>query len=228
MRRILKHIVSFFLVPITRWYLRKERVFLHKGVEFKIQPGVFHPGLFRSTVLLLEYLSTQTLMKSTFLELGSGSGVISVVAAKAGAEVTAIDLSELAVNNTTCNALINGVNVRVVLSDLFDHLEKKVFDWIVINPPYYPHAPKKVEDLAWYCGKDFEYFRKLFNTMEDYMYSNSHVIMVFTLSKELELILQLGRDKGFGFELLQKKRSFLDGYDVLYRIHKIKYPQKQA
>ncbi len=67
---LFKRVVSFFLVPATRWYLRKPRGYTYNGVDIVVQPGVFHPGLFYSTKFLLEFLREQPLAGKSLLELG--------------------------------------------------------------------------------------------------------------------------------------------------------------
>src|SRR5688572_20604022 len=116
MRRIIKRLVSAFLVPFTRWYLRKARVHTHKGIRVIVFPGVFHPGFFSSTHFLIKHLEQNNLKGKRFLELGSGTGLISLWASRAGATVVASELSAKAVANTAHNVKKHGAPVRVVHS----------------------------------------------------------------------------------------------------------------
>lgn len=71
------------------------------------------------------------------LDIGTGSGAIAIVLAKeSNAVVTAIDVSEKALEVAKENAKNLGVNVEFVLSDLFENLEGEKYDKIVSNPPY--------------------------------------------------------------------------------------------
>jgi predicted nicotinamide N-methyase len=55
------------------------------------------------------------------LDLGSGSGLVAIAAAMAGAaSVTASDVDHLAAAAVTLNAPVNGVDVNTVLADLLD------------------------------------------------------------------------------------------------------------
>lgn len=218
MRKILKRIAGTFLVPITRWYLRKERTFTYNNTTIHVFPGVFHPGFFHSTKFVLTYLGYQSLRGKSLLELGCGSGLISVVAAKAGANVTASDLSLKALENTKFNANLNEVFIKIVYSDLFDNVDKSTFDWIVINPPYYARKPESEPDLAWYCGENFEYFHKLFASLKDYMHHTSHVIMVLTKGAEVDAVKQIGEEHYFKLELLKENAVLFDERDYLFRV----------
>src|SRR5882757_6904648 len=113
MRKFLKRCVSLILIPATRWYLRKERTYTYHGVSVKIFPGVFHPGLFHSTKFLIDFLITQPIRDTSLLELGCGTGLISILCTKRGAVATASDVSPTALKNVTTNADINRVSVDI-------------------------------------------------------------------------------------------------------------------
>jgi len=220
MRKLFKRVISFVLIPFTKWYLRKERYFRYRDIAIVVHPGVFHPGLFYSTKFLLEFLDGRPLPGKKFLELGCGTGTIAVVAARAGAVVTASDLSLKAIENTKLNAQNNHVNIRIVHSDLFDALEIQVFDAIIINPPYYSQIPKNEEELAWNCGENFEYFWKLFSTIDRYINSDTEIIVVLTKGCDLKSIFTIAAHHNFSFILLREKAVLFDGRDFLYQLKK--------
>ncbi|MCX8173411.1 MAG: methyltransferase [Thermoplasmata archaeon] len=87
------------------------------------------------TFLLLEAVDVRTGMR--VLEIGTGSGYIAIHCALKGAEVTASDVSEKAIENARQNALANNVRVKFVVSDLFEKINEK-YDVIIFNPPYLP------------------------------------------------------------------------------------------
>jgi release factor glutamine methyltransferase len=220
MRAFLKRSVSIFLVPLVHWYLRKERIFKYEEISITVRPGVFHPGFFSSTLFIVEFLKNKPLAQGRILELGCGSGLISIVAARANGEVTASDLSSTAIENARSNFIQNKVDVKLAHSDLFDDIEKRQFDWIVINPPYYAHTIQNEADLAWHCGEDFQYFKKLFSALPDFMHPNTWIVMVLTQGCKLDKIFAIAEKFGFYFELLHEKRVLFDGKDFLYRIRR--------
>lgn len=228
MRKMFKNFASIFLVPLTQWYLQKKRRYTFRGTIVTVLPGVFHPGIFHSTVFILKYLEQQPLAGKTLLEIGSGTGLISIRAAKANALVTATDLSPIAIGNTTLNAQLNHAKINIIQSDLFTQLEKEIFDWIVINPPYYARKPQSESDLAWYCGENFEYFEKLFDQLKDYTSAKAQVIIVLTKGCDLQKIFQLGRQRSFEFELIRENKVLFDEKDFLYRIRPKAFDLPQA
>lgn len=166
---LLKKILNGFhpiLKPISSWYLSKPRKYTYRGIEIKILPGVFHPGLFFSTQVLLEYLEKESLHEKHLLELGAGTGLISIYCTQRGAHVTASDISQVALQAVRENAQANKAPVAVIESDLFDCIDPLDFDTIIINPPYYPKAISSEADRTWYCGERYEYFEKLFDQLK--------------------------------------------------------------
>jgi release factor glutamine methyltransferase len=73
------------------------------------------------------------------LDLCTGSGVLAVSAALAGARsVTAVDVSRRAVLTAQLNGLLNGRRIRARRGNLLDAVPGEQFDVIVANPPYLP------------------------------------------------------------------------------------------
>ncbi|SFQ03424.1 release factor glutamine methyltransferase [Amycolatopsis arida] len=116
------------------------------GREWTLLPNVFSPADTNSSLTHLELLDFP--VGGSFLEIGSGMGIIAVHAALAGCRsVVATDLNPAAVENTARNAERFGVadRVRCVHSDLFDQLpEHATFDVVywhsnnVWTPPSVP------------------------------------------------------------------------------------------
>src|SRR4051794_34878037 len=93
MRTAVKYIVGKTWQPLLVKYLSKTRSWQYKDIQLEIPSTVFHPGFFFSTKLLLGQIKKLSFKNTKVLELGAGSGLISIWAAKQGAEVTATDIN---------------------------------------------------------------------------------------------------------------------------------------
>jgi len=192
-----KSLVFRILYPASEKYLSKERNYRYKDVNFTVFPGVFHLGFFFSTKLLLKYLDTVELNGKYFLELGAGTGLISIYASKRGGFITASDISLTAVYNMEKNVKMNDANVEIIHSDLFDDIPHKRYDYIIVNPPYYKKTPTSEKEFAWFGGDDFQYFRKLFLQLGNNVYENTSVIMVLSDEADLDMIKSIASEYKF-------------------------------
>lgn len=128
-------------------------------------------------------------------ELGAGSGFLSIVCAKMGAQVTSSDINVTAIEGLIQNAALNHVDPEIFHSDLLANLAGRSFNLIVINPPYYRKAVTGAFDYAWYCGENFEYFKKLFRQLAEVLraHDQTRVIMILSEDCALSAIMSMGQ-----------------------------------
>ncbi len=158
------------------------------SLKFIVTPDVLIPRP-ETEILVMEALKVlsqpeQTKRRIRILEMGTGSGAISVALAKElpSASVVATDLSEKALSIAEENALRNGVGERILFlqGDLFDPLEKgSIFELIITNPPYipqdyFPSLPPEVRDfeprVALDGGRDgLNFFRRVLPRLGEYL-----------------------------------------------------------
>lgn len=200
LRPLLKPVLNRFLPPLTKWYLRKPRRFRHLGLDLVVQPGVFHPGLYISSKYLAEQVMPMDLHGKQVLELGAGSGFLSLLCASRGAAVTATDISPIAIENIQQNAARNHLELEVVESDLFAALPVRAYDLVLVNPPYFPGEARSAPDHAWYCGPDWEYFQNLFDGLGAYLHAESRVLMVLSEDVALAEVRRIAGAKGWTME----------------------------
>ncbi|MFE7561616.1 HemK2/MTQ2 family protein methyltransferase [Kitasatospora sp. NPDC057500] len=125
-------------------------------------PGVYRPQ--GDTDLLVSCLHRERLDgASRVLDLGTGTGVVALAAARSGARVTAVDLSARAVLAAWVNTRLHRTRVELCRGDLTGPVRGRRFDLVVANPPYVPVEPAEAAEapgrptgaaLAWDAGPD--------------------------------------------------------------------------
>ncbi|HUR10287.1 MAG TPA: HemK2/MTQ2 family protein methyltransferase [Flavitalea sp.] len=210
MKKLIRNIVNRTYRPFLVNYLSSDRRFKYKNVHVYIPAGVFHPGFFFSTKMLLSVLNNISMANKTFLEPGAGSGLISICMAKKGAKVTATDISDIAVSCIRRNAKENDVTVEIIHSDLFEKITFQLYDVIAINPPYYKKKPESSADFAWYCGEHGEYFATLFSQLNSYIHKDSIVLMALCENVDSTMVFEYAAKFGFHPELVQTKKNVLE------------------
>ncbi len=108
--------------------------FYHENMEFEVPGSVYYP---REDSLLMAKIIENANIHGSVLEIGCGSGFLSILLAKRDASVTAVDVNKEAIEASQLNCDTNNVEIKLFLSDLFEKVEGK-FDVIVFNPPYLP------------------------------------------------------------------------------------------
>lgn len=102
---------------------------------FKTDNNVFSKrGLDFGTRTLLESLPTSKL-NGDILDFGCGYGPIGIyIASITNCCVDMVDINNRALNLARDNAKLNGVNVNIFESNIYDNVKKK-YDYIISNPP---------------------------------------------------------------------------------------------
>ena len=90
---------------------------------------------------LVALVKAQGQSYSNIIDFCTGGGCIALALKKAypTAVVSAIDLSDAAIELAQENAQLNKLEIQVMVQDIFDWQSIEQFDLIVSNPPYIPH-----------------------------------------------------------------------------------------
>ncbi|GAA4736643.1 HemK2/MTQ2 family protein methyltransferase [Flavisolibacter ginsenosidimutans] len=219
MRRLLKYIVGRTYKPLLVKYLSGTRTYRYKNICLEVRPEVFHPGFFFSTKFLLNYLLRLSLTNKSFLELGAGSGLISISAAQKGARVVATDINPIAVAGLKKNKRMNEVELDIIESNLFEKIPQQRFDVIAVNPPYYKKNPASVKDYAWHCGENGEFFQTFFAGLSNYVHPTSQVLMVVCDGCDREMIKQLASKNSFRLHCVATQQNLLEK-NFIYSVRK--------
>lgn len=180
------------------------------GRTFIVLPNVFSPKYFNDTELFAEHLPVSE--GEDILEIGPGTGAISITAAYRGAKkVVAIDINPDAVKNTALNIKKHQMEDRVEVrqGDLYDALaEGENFDTIFWNTPFglvegdVPDLEKAVYDPGY---KSTERFIK---EARKHLKEGGRVLIGFssTLGR-VDLLQNFAEDAGLDLELIYEEES---------------------
>jgi release factor glutamine methyltransferase len=122
-----------------------KRVFFADCV-FEVCENVYEPA--EDSFLFAERL--QVGAGTRVLDMGTGTGILGILASKQASEVLSVDLNPHAVRCSRTNAQLNNTcgNMSFLQGDLFTPLAKTAkFDLILFNAPYLPSEPG--EEASW-------------------------------------------------------------------------------
>ena len=189
------------LYPLIKRYYKKARTVTKRGISFQLRPTVFHPSLYQSTDFLLDFALSKGFSNRTILELGCGSGFVSMYLAKhTNNRILASDINPEAVLALKQNAADLGLDIKVLQSDLLTGLSTNDLDILLINPPYYPKNPTSNEEKAFLAGEDLGYFTRLFQQLNQADVNKLEVFFVLSENVPFELIRQKGDEEKIFFE----------------------------
>ena len=149
------------------------------GYEFKVNSNTLIPRF--ETELLVEksvnYINNFFEDRVSILDIGTGSGCIAITLNKlVNSMVTAVDISNDALDVAKENNVINNTDVNFIVSDVFSNVNGK-YDVIISNPPYICHDEEIMDivydnepHLALYADMDGLYFYdKILSECKEYL-----------------------------------------------------------
>lgn len=174
------------------------------GRTFKVIEGVLIPR--QDTEISVEKILNiiENNQINNMLEIGCGTGIVSIsVDLESSVDVTAVDISEKALENTRINKEKLNSKIKIINSDLFSNINEK-FDLIYSNPPYIKsceieNLQVEVRDyeprLALDGGEDGLFFyRSIIKSSPEFL--NNKGFLVFEIGHdEAEDICNLMKDK---------------------------------
>ena len=155
----------------------------------------------------------------TVLEMGAGSGVISIYLSDYVSKVYAVDIDKEAI--AYAKKEIRKVssrrekpikNIHLINSNLFSKVNKELrFDLIVFNPPYLPNEKKIENDIALNGGPEGnEIIIKFLEQAKDYLNINGEILLLFSSFSKRNKILKKAKELGYETKLLSKKTIFFE------------------
>jgi release factor glutamine methyltransferase len=180
---------------------------LDTSIDISESPEVYVPG--DDSYLLLKNIEVSS--GKRLLEMGCGTGLIALHAAKNGAQVTAADINPHAVECTKRNAARNNLRIEVVQSDLFDKIDGS-FDLIAFNPPYLPDEDRSTSWLerSWSGGDEgSEIAARFIRDAWKHLSPGGEIYVILSSVGGVMTVLKAARER-YEAEMLEEKHMFFE------------------
>ena len=142
----------------------------------------------KDAILLSDYVINDNIKGGKLLEIGAGSGYISIKLCKYVVKVVALEIQKIVSERLKDNVVNNKLNIDVINQDVNDYSGK--FDYIVSNPPYYKLNSGKYPENEIKKLSKFEFLLNLdslvINTKR-LLKENGFFYFIYPLSRKNEL-----------------------------------------
>ena len=188
----------------------------YQGMEFLICDKVYEPA--DDTFLLAKNLLVKK--SDNVLEIGTGTGIIAIIASKKAKRVFAVDINRYAVECARKNTEINLACVDIRWGDLFDPVDDEKFDLILFNTPYLPIEDDELVDdeleAAWNGGKDGRFvINRFIEGLVEHLNPGGRVQLVQSSLSNVEETTGRLMELGFEVSVTDSERFFFEEVVVL-------------
>lgn len=146
------------------------------------------------------------------LDMGTGCGILSIIAAEKASHVVAIDINPNAVRCAKENARQNMVadKISLICGDLFTPLKiGEKFDLILFNAPYLPSEPgegSKWVERAWAGGVNGRsVLDRFLKDFPEYLKANGRVLLMQSTYAGLETTFKALKAQGFEARIIAER-----------------------
>lgn len=213
---------------LRRWHERAyremraagEQRLSYLGLDLVVPAGVFPPTPVSD--LLGRAVVDEVRPGERVLDMGTGSGVNAILAARAGAEAVGVDVNPAAVAAARANAARNGVTAAFAVSDVFSAVEGD-FDLVVIDPPFRWFAPRDLAEAAM-ADEGYAGLGRFFAGVPDRLRPGGRVLLFFGTTGDQDHVLGLAAGAGLAVQVLATRELVLEGLAVTYSTFRLTRP----
>nr|MDO8080655.1 methyltransferase [Candidatus Freyarchaeota archaeon] len=188
--------------------------FKYQGFKFLVFKDVYDPS--DDTFLLAENLDVSE--NDHVLDMGTGCGILAIIAGNTAEKVVGVDISERAVMNARINVILNNMEGRIEirLGDLWNALKpNEQFSLILFNPPYLPIPQAETNigilEKAWNGGENGrEIIDEFLAKFDDFLEREGRVQLVLSSLSGIENTLSYLEKKGFQVKKNLEKKFFFE------------------
>jgi release factor glutamine methyltransferase len=194
------------------------------GIKIDVFPNVYSPLYFTDSEWFSKTLP-EIVKKSKFLEIGSGTGIISLCVALNGADVTMTDINPEAVENSKHNFEKYHLSPKIYFGDMYELLPtKEKFDFIFWSHPF-NKGDNPNESILFKSGFDYGYkgLRKYISEAHLHLNAKGKLLLGTGKYASLNEIEIIAREAGYKMNLLRITKmpvsKFAPEFDNDYRVY---------
>ncbi|MFH1403285.1 MAG: HemK2/MTQ2 family protein methyltransferase [Candidatus Altiarchaeota archaeon] len=182
-----------------------------QNLRIEAGEGVYEPA--EDSFLLAEKLDVER--GDEVLDMGTGTGIIALSAARKAGRVLGVDINPDAVRLASINAGLNGFeNTEFRESDLFSRVDG-MFDLITFNPPYLPVDDGKGSEM-WSGGAGgVEVLERFVVEACSFLKEGGNIRMLVSSLNGLDYVRGMVGKTGFKSQVIAGKRFFFEELYVL-------------
>lgn len=191
---------------------------------FEVFEEVYEPA--EDTFLLADKLDQVIVEGDAVLDIGTGCGILGLIASKKARKVVATDVNPHAVECAKRNAEANKAasKMEVRLGDLFVPILKiEKFDVILFNAPY---LPSKTEEKRTWIGRAWAGGRAGRQTIDsfiadapNYLKESGRILLVQSTLSDIQKTLMRFSDMGLGAKIVAEKKVAFETIVVIQASH---------
>lgn len=186
------------------------------GLKLQVLPDVFNPAHHFTSAFFAKWVRSSGVVRSgaKVLDIGTGSGILAISAALAGADsVAAIDLNPAAVESARLNVSRHNVGniVTVYEGDMFEPVAGHRFDVVLCNPPYLRGEPRSMASRAYWGGEGLEWLHRFGKELHGYLIEGGECIVSIGDAADVEGIVLILQECGWRVEEAARR-------DILFEI----------
>jgi len=188
----------------------RKRVF-YDDLTFQVFNDVYEPA--EDTFLAADCIAQIVKEGDTLLDMGTGCGILAIIAARKAKKVIATDMNPHAVRRAKLNAKVNGVSPRIEVrqGNLFQPIRRaERFDVIVFNAPYLPSFPREQRTWigrAWAGGPSGrQLIDRFIMEAPRYLKRNGKILLVQSSLANIDETIQKFQEAGLEARVFAEKK----------------------
>jgi len=210
------------LGKLRYWHYRlfsRRRIALEQidGLSTLVLPGVLNPRAMRTGEFFASQLGSSIVKPGmTVLDMGTGSGICALAAARHARRVVAVDINPAAVRCARVNCLLNALEERieVIEGDLYGPLRWQRFDLVLFNPPFIRAAARDDADRAW---RSLDVAERFAAGLAEHLTPDGYALVLLSTYGDPQHFVWEFRGHGFSLEVTAR-RTYINEKLTLLRV----------